>query len=303
MKNDITVIDVLLRDGIEGLGRTIDVGFRADICNQLSTTGLKAIEGGGFCSPKAIPPFAGTSEVFKKVKRHPDIRYIALVPNMHGFYDAMDAHVKEITVFGSATESFCQHNINCSIEESFERFDAVIQAAKERNIKVRAGIACATFCPYEGEVNPNIPAELSARLYEKGCYQISVTDSLGVASPKQIRKLIQSFLSHGIPAEVLSTHFHNTAGLALANIMTALEMDVTMIEAATGGLGGCPNAPGAKGNVATEDVVCLLEKLGINTEVDLDKLITIGEGACAFLGADYNSYVGILDSHLRKAYF
>ncbi len=251
----VTIIEVSVRDGIEGLKREIPVDFRVDLINRLLKTGIHALEVGAFVSPKMIPALKDTVEVYRKIPQASGVRYISLVPNMHGFNDALAAEAKEITVFTAASASFTKANINCTIEESLERFQPIIEMAKKHEIKVRGGISTVIECPYEGPIDPTVVATIAKKLLVMGCHEISLGDSNGFGTPEKIKRLISCCTDENIPVDTLAMHFHNTYGQAIANIYAGLEMGISTIESAVGGLGGCPNAPGATGNVATEDVI------------------------------------------------
>jgi hydroxymethylglutaryl-CoA lyase len=290
----VKIVDLTARDGIEGIKRLIPVDFRVDLVNRLTEAGFPAIEVGEFVSPKVIPAVQYTEQVVQRITQKPGVEYSALVPNMRGFNDALAAGVKYITIFASATESFSHANINCSIEQSFTRFDPVVVAAKQHGIQVRGAVSCVLGCPYEGEVDPRQAAQIAARLYRLGCYEIALGDSIGVGTPGSVKALIQACVETGVPVSALSAHFHNTCGMALANCYAAMEMGVAIIESAAGGLGGCPNAPGATGNLAAEDLIYMLNGLGIETGVDLARVVAIGQWVTK--GLDHR-----LDSKLNES--
>jgi hydroxymethylglutaryl-CoA lyase len=273
----VKIVDLTARDGLEGFKRLIPVEFRVDLIDRLTDAGFPAIEVGEFVSPKVIPAMQGTDQVNKHIKQKPGVEYSALVPNMRGFNDALAAGIKHITVFASATEAFSQANINCTIQESFERFEPVIAAAKQHHMLVRGAASCVVGCPYEGDVDPKQAAQVAAHLYRMGCYEIALGDSIGVGTPRSIKALIQECNNAGIPSSALTAHFHNTCGMALANCYAAMEMGITVLESACGGLGGCPNAPGASGNLASEELIYMLNGLGIESGVDLNKAVAIGQ--------------------------
>jgi hydroxymethylglutaryl-CoA lyase len=273
----VKIVDLTARDGIEGIKRLIPVDFRVELVNRLTEAGFPAIEVGEFVSPKVIPAVQYTEQVVQRITQKPGVEYSALVPNMRGFDDALAAGVKYITIFASATEAFSHANINCSIEQSFARFDPVVLAARQHGLQVIGAVSCVLGCPYEGEVDPRQAAQIAARLYRLGCYEIALGDSIGVGTPGSVKALIQACVEAGVPVAALSAHFHNTCGMALANCYAAMEMGVAIIESAAGGLGGCPNAPGATGNLAAEDLIYMLNGLGIETGVDLAKVVAIGQ--------------------------
>jgi hydroxymethylglutaryl-CoA lyase len=303
MPGKVKIVDLTARDGLEGFKRVIPVEFRVELINRLTDAGFPAIEVGEFVSPKVIPAMQQTDHVAQQIKQRPGVEYSALVPNMRGFNDALTAGVKYITIFGSATESFSHANINCSIEESFARFTPVVAAAKENGIKVRGAISCVLGCPFEGDVDPKKVANLAVRFSQMGCYEIALGDSIGVGTPKSVKALIQACVDNGVPVSVLTAHFHNTCGMALANCYAAMEMGVSIIESACGGLGGCPNAPGATGNLASEDLLYMLNGLGIETGVDLDKAVAIGQWATKALDHRLDSKVNESMSNPNMTYF
>jgi hydroxymethylglutaryl-CoA lyase len=283
----VKIVDLTARDGIEGIRRLIPVDFRVELIDRLTDAGFPAIEVGEFVSPKVIPAVQYTDQVAQRIKQKPGVEYSALVPNLRGFTDALAAGVKYLTIFASATESFSHANINCSIEQSFERFAPVMEAAKQHGIKMRGAVSCVLGCPYEGDVDPRQVAQIAARLSRMGCYEVALGDSIGVGTPKSVKSLIQAC----------------TDGMALANCYAAMEMGVTVIESASGGLGGCPNAPGATGNLASEDLVYMLNGLGIETGVDLGKVAAIGQWATQSLGHRLDSKVGESMANPGMTYF
>ncbi len=279
LSTKVKIVDLTARDGLEGFKHFVPVEFRVELIDRLTDAGFPAIEVGEFVSPKVIPAMQGTDQVNKQIRQKPGVEYSALVPNMRGFQDALAAGVQHITVFASATEAFSHANINCTIAESFARFEPVIAAAQEHGISVRGAVSCVVGCPYEGLVDPKAAAQVAARLYRMGCHEIALGDSIGVGTPRSIKALIEACGEAGVPTSALTAHFHNTCGMALANCYAALEMGVTVLESACGGLGGCPNAPGATGNVSSEELIYMLHGLGIETGVDLMKAVAIGQWA------------------------
>lgn len=299
----VKIVDLTARDGLEGFKHFIPVEFRVELVDRLTDAGFPAIEVGEFVSPKVIPAMQGTDQVNKQIKQKPGVEYSALVPNMRGFNDALAAGVKHITVFASATETFSRANINCTIEESFERFEPVIAAAQQHNMLVRGAASCVVGCPYEGDVDPKQAAQVAARLYRMGCYEIALGDSIGVGTPRSIKALIEECNNAGIPSSALTAHFHNTCGMALANCYAAMEMGITVLESACGGLGGCPNAPGASGNLASEELIYMLNGLGIESGVDLNKAVAIGQWATKAMNHRLDSKVNESMSNPNMTYF
>lgn len=299
----VKIVDLTARDGLEGLKRMIPVDFRVDLINRLSDAGFPAIEVGEFVSPKVIPAMQHTDQVNQRIVHKPGVEYSALVPNMRGFQDALAAGVHSITIFASATEAFSQANINCTIEQSFERFAPVMAGAKEHGMKVRGALSCVVGCPFEGEVDPKKVAQLAARLYRMGCYEIALGDSIGVGTPKSIKALINACVEAGVPASAQTAHFHNTCGMALANCYAAMEAGVSVLESACGGLGGCPNAPGATGNLASEELLYMLHGLGIETGVNLEKAVAIGQWVTKSLNHRLDSKVNESMTNPHMTYF
>jgi len=256
----------------------------------LSMIGCKRIEAGSFVSPKWVPQMASSDEVMRAIKRVDDIRYSALTPNMKGFDLAMQVNTREVAIFGAASESFSQTNINCSIKESLERFAPVVEKAKKNNIPVRGYVSCVMGCPYEGDIKIEDVVWVSKALLDMGCYEISLGDTIGVGTPLKTKVLIEACLQI-IPSNQLAVHFHDTYGQALANILTAIQLGINVIDSSVAGLGGCPYAKGASGNVASEDVVYMLDNMGIDTGINLEKLIQVGKSISTKLNRNNGSKV------------
>jgi hydroxymethylglutaryl-CoA lyase len=271
----VKIVEVGPRDGLQNEAENLPPAVKIELVNRLSASGLPVIEAGGFVSPEWVPQMADTAEVMAGIRRQQGTRYPVLTPNLRGFEDAVQSGAEEVAIFAAASESFSRKNINCSIAESLDRFEPVCAAAREHAIPVRGYISCALGCPYEGEINPAAVAEVAARLLRLGCYEISLGDTLGVGTPHQAQTLVE-ILSVQVPVQRLAAHFHDTYGQALANLYAVLEKGISVIDSAVAGLGGCPYAPGASGNVASEDVLFMLNGLGIKTGVDLDKLAAAG---------------------------
>lgn len=272
MTNPIAIVEVGPRDGLQNEKQTINVATKVELIERLADAGLKNVEAGAFVSPKWVPQMAASDEVMATVKRREGVSYPVLTPNMKGYEGARAARADTIAVFAAASESFSQKNINCSIEESLERFKPVVEAAKQDGVRVRGYLSCVLGCPYEGKISPSQVALVAAALYDMGCYEISLGDTIGVGTAGETRELIKA-VSSSVPVESLAGHFHDTYGQALANIWAALEEGVRTFDSSVSGLGGCPYAPGASGNVATEDVVYMLHGSGFDTGADLDRLI------------------------------
>lgn len=288
----VTIVEVGPRDGLQNEPHNIPTELKIDFINQLSDTGLSIIETTSFVSPKWVPQMADHTEVMKNIKRNPKVKYSALVPNEQGLNDALTTNVQEIAVFTAASDTFSQKNTNCSIEESLNRIANVIQGAKKQNIPVRGYVSCVLGCPYEGEITPEQVLNVSEKLLKLGCYQISLGDTIGIGTPNKAQQLIKT-ISQKIPVEKLAVHFHDTYAQALTNIYASLEKGITTVDSAVAGLGGCPYAPGAGGNVATEDVVYLLNGLGIENGVDLKRLVKAGYLICNYLKEPPRSKVSI----------
>jgi hydroxymethylglutaryl-CoA lyase len=288
LPSQVKLIDVGPRDGLQNEKQPVPAAIKIELVQRLQEAGLKEIEVTSFVSPKWVPQMADAAEVMAGIQRRSDVRYSVLVPNMKGWEAAVLAKPDEIVVFGAASELFSQKNINCSITESIERFAPVVAAARAAGIQVRGAISCAMACPYEGEVAPT-RVELVARLMKDiGVQRVDVADTIGVATPRKTQRAMEAALKHYGLADV-SGHFHDTYGQALANTYAALEMGVWNFQSSVAGLGGCPYAKGATGNVATEDVVYLLHGMGIETGIDLDKLVDAGQFISDFLGRKPNS--------------
>ncbi len=286
----VRMVEVGPRDGLQNEAVRVPARVKIELIDRLADAGLSSIEAAAFVSPKWVPQMADGAEVMAGIARRPGVAYPVLVPNMQGLEAALAAGAGEIAVFAAASETFSRKNINCSIGESLDRFRPVVDAARERRVRVRGYISCAAGCPYEGEVAPKAVASLASRLYEMGCYEISLGDTIGVGTPKKIGSMIES-VAKRVPVAKLAGHYHDTYGQALANIYASLELGVRTFDSSVAGLGGCPYARGATGNVASEDVAYLLEGLGIATGVDLIKLFRAGQFICRELGREPASRV------------
>jgi len=279
----IRIVEVGPRDGLQNEAQPLSPQERVDLIQQLAAAGLKDIEAGSFVSPRWVPQMAGSDEVLESLSGRLDLRLPVLVPNKKGYENARAAGAREIAIFGAASETFSQRNINCSIDESLGRFAEVCALAKDDGVVIRGYISCVLGCPYEGKVEIAQVASLAAKLIAMGCSEISLGDTIGVGTPDKARALAKACASEtGI--DNLSVHFHDTYGQALANILACIEIGVTTVDTAVGGLGGCPYASGSAGNVATEDVVYMMEGLGIDCATDLDQLVTITDSLSRRLG-------------------
>ena len=272
MNDQVRIVEVGPRDGLQNEKTPVSVEGRVAFIEALLAAGLHTVEVGAFVSPKAIPQMVGSDEVLRRVSHHTDGEFHVLVPNEKGYEAARAAGAKVIAVFGSASEGFSRANINCSVAESIERFKPVIARAKADGIKVRGYISCVLGCPYDGEIRPQAVVDVAKVLWDLGCYEVSLGDTIGVGTPKKARALLRAVAGH-VPMAHLAMHFHDTYGQALANLYAGMEEGARVIDSAAGGLGGCPYAPGATGNVATEDVVYMLEGLGVAISVDMTKLV------------------------------
>jgi len=271
----VKIVEVGPRDGLQNEKTLISVEDKIMLIDKLADAGVTYIESASFVSPKWVPQMATSSEILTKLNRKAGVTYAALTPNMRGFEGAIAVNADEVAIFGAASESFSQKNINCSIAESLERFEPIMLAAKKANIKVRGYVSCVVGCPYEGDIDPEQVAHVAEKLINMGCYEVSLGDTIGVGTVASVQKMLQA-VSARVPMEKLAVHFHDTYGQALTNIYTALQMGIKVVDSAIAGLGGCPYAKGASGNVATEEVVYLLNGLGITTGINLEKLLNAG---------------------------
>ncbi|MBD1583210.1 hydroxymethylglutaryl-CoA lyase [Pseudoalteromonas sp. S16_S37] len=277
----VRIVEVGARDGLQNEA-SVTTEQKINLINALCDAGLKDIEAGAFVSPKWVPQMADSSDVIKGLGIHPGVTFSALTPNLKGAEAALEVGIKEFAIFTAASEAFTQKNINCSIDESIERFKPVVELAKQHGVKVRGYISCVLGCPYQGEVKPEVVLDVCKQLLAMGCYEVSLGDTIGVGTPNNVQSLLTLLLEH-ISADKLAVHFHDTYGQALANISKALEMGISTVDSAVAGLGGCPYAKGASGNVATEDVVYLLQGLGIDPQIDLERLAKAGWAICEAL--------------------
>ena len=301
LPNRVRIVEVGPRDGLQNEKVAVDVATKVELINQLAEAGLSYIEAGSFVSPKWVPQMAGSDQVFAQLStqlsEHSNTVYAALAPNLRGLERAMECGVKEVAVFAAASESFSQKNINCSIAESIERFKPLAEQALANDIRLRGYISCVVGCPYEGNVNTEKNADIAKQLLGMGCYEISLGDTIGVGTPASVEKLLARLLED-IPAEKLAVHLHDTYGQALANVLISLQMGISVIDSSVAGLGGCPyaklaNGGAASGNLATEDLVYMLNGLGIEHGVDLKKLIGAGHFISQKLNRVNGSKVGI----------
>jgi hydroxymethylglutaryl-CoA lyase len=299
MSDQVRIVEVGPRDGLQNEKTPVGVADRIAFIEALLGAGLRTVEVGAFVSPKAIPQMVGSDEVLKGVNHHPDAEFHVLVPNEKGYEAARAAGARVIAVFGSASEGFSRANINCSVAESIERFKPVIARARSDGIKVRGYISCVLGCPYDGEVKPQAVVGVAKILWELGCYEVSLGDTIGVGTPRKARELLR-VVAGSVPVAHLAMHFHDTYGQALANLYAGMEEGVRVIDSAAGGLGGCPYAPGATGNVATEDVVYMLQGMGIATGVDMPKLVAATNEVSKLIGRSPVSRVAAAINAKRK---
>ncbi|SEM68031.1 hydroxymethylglutaryl-CoA lyase [Pseudomonas sp. ok272] len=286
----VRLIEVGPRDGLQNEAQPISVADKVQLVDALSAAGLGYIEVGSFVSPKWVPQMAGSGDVFAQIQRKPGVTYAALAPNLRGFEDAVAAGVKEVAVFAAASEAFSQRNINCSISESLARFVPIMDAAKQHGVNVRGYVSCVLGCPYEGAVAPEQVAFVARELYAMGCYEVSLGDTIGAGTAGATRRMFE-VVGADVPRNKLAGHFHDTYGQAMANIYASLLEGIEVFDSSIAGLGGCPYAKGASGNVATEDVLYLLNGLGIETGIDMEQLLLAGEQICTVLGRPTGSRV------------
>ena len=289
----VKIVEVGPRDGLQN-EKAVPTQAKIDLVNQLTAAGLGYIEAASFVSPKWIPQMADSADVMQAIDRDNNVTYAGLTPNLKGFENAMAVNTDEVAVFGAASEAFSQKNINCSIDESLARFEPVISAAQAKGIRVRGYVSCVLGCPYQGQVPLTDVVRVAKTLYDMGCYEVSLGDTIGVGTPWQARAMLEAVAAE-VPMEHLALHFHNTYGQALANITACLPLGVATIDSAVAGLGGCPYAKGASGNIATEDVVYMLHGMGIETGVNLQKLIAAGDAICQHLSHGPRSQVALAE--------
>jgi len=290
LPDTVRIVEMGPRDGLQNEQVTVDTATKIELIQRLAAAGLAHIEAGSFVSPKWVPQMAGSDEVFAGLPRNDNVTYSALTPNLHGLERAMACGVRKVAVFAAASESFSRKNINCSIAESLVRFEPVMERALGAGLKVRGYVSCVAGCPYEGAITPDAVKAVTHELLAMGCYEVSLGDTIGVGTPGSINRLLNTLLAE-IAVEKLAVHFHDTYGQALANIYAALQLGIRVIDSSVSGLGGCPYAKGASGNVATEDVVYMLNGLSIEHGIDLDKLMDAGSFIMAKLGRRSGSRV------------
>lgn len=292
MNDFVRVVEVGPRDGLQNEAGTVDTAVKIDLINRLSDTGLRMIEATSFVSPKAIPQLQDAQAVLEGIRQKPGVAYPVLVPNHQGLERALEAGAKQIAVFAAASETFSQKNIRSSIQESLRAYVPVVEHAKDRGLWVRGYVSCALGCPYEGKIDPARVAEVTRALFTLGVDEVSIGDTIGVGTPKSMKNLLRILLTN-MPPEKLAVHCHDTYGQALANVYAALEEGIRIVDSSVAGLGGCPYAKGATGNVATEDVLYMLQGLGIDTGVDFEKLVRVGDYICHALNRQNQAKSGV----------
>jgi len=281
----VKIVEVGPRDGLQNEAARVPVEVKIELIEKLTNAGLQVVESGSFVSPKWVPQMAASGEVYSGIHKKTGVAYPMLVPNMKGLEAALEAGVEEIAIFAAASETFTQKNINCSIDESIERYRQVVEKAQAENLKIRGYISCVLGCPYEGEVSFDRVASVAARLLDQGCYEISLGDTTGVGTPGKARALVEQLVDT-VPVSQLAAHFHDTYGQGLANLYAVLECGIAVVDSSVAGLGGCPYAKGATGNIATEDVLYMLDGMQIETGVDMGKLLEAGRYISDFLGRE-----------------
>ena len=291
LPSKVKLVEVGPRDGLQNEKQIVPTATKIELIERLAYAGLRVIEATSFVSPKWVPQMEDNSAVMLGIKRHPGTGYPVLTPNLQGFNAAVQAGATEVAIFGSASESFSRKNINCSIAESLKRFEPVISAASAREIPVRGYVSCVVGCPYEGAIAPEQAASVARMLFDMGCYEVSLGDTIGVGNPASIQRMIEA-CSRVVPIAKLAGHYHDTYGMAIANIHASLQLGMAVFDSSIAGLGGCPYAKGASGNVATEDVVYLLDGLGFEIGIDLLSLVEVGAWISAKLGRSSRSRVG-----------
>ena len=296
----VKIVEVGPRDGLQNEAQSVPPDVKIRLIEKLVDAGLPVVESGAFVSPKWVPQMAASGEVFKAVQKRAGVSYPMLVPNMKGLEAALDAGVEEIAIFAAATDSFSQNNINCSIDESIERFRLVVERAIKQNIRVRGYISCVLGCPYEGEVSMAVVAGIAKTMLDQGCYEISLGDTIGTGTPGKAQAMIEQ-VSQVVPIHQLAAHFHDTYGQGLANLYAVLQNGISVIDSSVSGLGGCPYAKGASGNVATEDVVYMLQGMNINTGVDMNKLLDAGIYISQYIGREPASKAALALSKRRAS--
>ncbi|KAK9842458.1 hypothetical protein WJX81_001073 [Elliptochloris bilobata] len=293
LPSHVRIVEVGPRDGLQNEKEQVPTEVKVSLIDRLSAAGLSSVEATSFVSPKWVPQLADAAEVLRGITRRQGVRYPVLTPNLKGFERALAAGAEEVAIFAAASEAFSRRNTNCSIAESLARFEPLVAAARDAGVAVRGYVSCVVGCPYQGKVDPRAAADVAGALYDMGCYEVSMGDTIGIGTPASVTAMLQA-AAQVVPLKALAAHMHDTFGQGVANVLAALQMGVATVDASVAGLGGCPYAVGASGNVATEDVVYLLNGFGIQTGVDLEKLLD----ASAFISAALRRETG---SHVAKA--
>lgn len=291
--DNVRIVEVSPRDGLQNIKTDVSTEVKISLINQLCDAGIKDIEVTSFVSPKWVPQMADAADILDQLPSRGDTSYIVLTPNLRGFERAIESGAKEVAIFAAASETFSQKNTNCSIAESLQRFEPIMLKAAELGIPVRGYTSCVLGCPYEGDVDVSEVVRVTKALMDMGCYEVSLGDTIGIGTPTKAREMIAA-VTMEVPAEHLALHFHDTRGQALANILACLEYGVRSIDSSVAGLGGCPYAAGASGNVSTEDVVYMLHGMGIETDINLEKLVAAGHYITEQIGGNNNSKVGLV---------
>ena len=291
MMEQVRIVEVGPRDGLQNEKKIVPTAIKLELIERLGAAGLRDIEVTSFVSPRWVPQMADQAEVMRELRRRPDVNYPVLTPNLTGFEAAVAEGATEVAVFAAASEGFSRKNINCSIDESIDRFVPVLDAAKREGIKVRGYVSCVVACPYDGTTAPQQVAHVASRLYELGCYEVSLGDTIGVGTPGSVLRMLEACATK-VPVGRLAGHYHDTYGMAIANVHASYAFGLRVFDSSVAGLGGCPYAKGATGNVATEDVVYLLNGLGASTGIDLDALVDCGAWISSQLGRDNGARVG-----------
>ena len=286
----VRIVEMGPRDGLQNEKQIVSTETKVELIARLGAAGLKAIEATSFVSPRWVPQMGDAADVMARIERLPGVSYPVLTPNLQGFEAALAAGAGEVAVFAAASESFSRKNINCTIAESLARFEPVMAAARTAGVRVRGYVSCVLGCPYEGDIRPEAVADVAATLFAMGCYEVSLGDTIGAGTPGKTRRMLDA-VARRVPVDKLAGHYHDTFGQAVANVYASLEAGVACFDSAVAGLGGCPYAPGAGGNLASEDLLYLLDGLGIHTGIDLDALIDAGVHICAALGRTNGSRV------------
>lgn len=300
LASHVKIVEVGPRDGLQNEAQTVPTAIKLELIERLVAAGCHTVEATAFVSPKWVPQMADQAEVLAGVRRRPGVSFPVLTPNLKGFEAALAAGAEEVAVFAAASESFSRRNINCSIAESLERFAPILAAAERAAVRVRGYVSCVLGCPYEGAIAPEAVADVAARMFEMGCYEISLGDTVGVGRPDGVKRLLDRVAAK-VPMAALAGHFHDTYGMAAANVFAAAEQGVAVFDSSVGGLGGCPYAAGASGNVATEDLVWLFEGMGVSTGIDLDALVDCAVWISGVLGRPPASRVARAMSAKRAA--